>query len=173
MTMHGTHTLASLYEQKCDVEGRLLRTLHSLCGTLAGIHRLGLSHNDVKASNIMIGGGSDPSTIEVTLIDLGILTRHGEYPFGRTPTCLKDKPCYAPEMTCSNSPVSEATDMYSFGYLLKSMTPRLKSSHQALRKLYQLALGYPSRRPTFVEARRVVKNAANALNAWPPYVSPE
>lgn len=170
MTMHGTETLVTLCRHLPVEEAVLLRIMHSVAGTLASIHYLGLSHNDVKADNVTLYGGRKASTIKVAMVDLGLLTRHGEYPFGLVPR-RDGKPFYAPELMRAEQPTSEATDMYSFGYMLRCILPLLNESREIITKLARRALAKPSKRPTFLQARHVIWKAAYALHAWPSQVS--
>ncbi|KAK4295290.1 hypothetical protein Pmani_019371 [Petrolisthes manimaculis] len=96
MTMHGTLNLVGLCRMRPN-ELVLLRVLHSISGTLAAFHKLGLSHNDIKADNVTISGGVNAESTTATLVDLGLLTRHGEYPFGLLPR-RDGKSFYAPEL---------------------------------------------------------------------------
>ncbi|KAK3859086.1 hypothetical protein Pcinc_034764 [Petrolisthes cinctipes] len=120
MTMHGPASLVTVCKSKPVDERVLLRTLHDVAGILITMHNMGLSHNDVRPHNILVSDIRCASNLKVTLIDLGLVTRHGEYPFGRVPI-FNAKPFYAPELMHVIKPSSEATDMYSFGYLIKCL----------------------------------------------------
>lgn len=84
MSRHGKHTLITFSQNNTD-EPVLLRIMYSLSGTLAAINNLGLTHNDIKADNVMISYKGSASSVVATLVDLGLVTRHGEYPFGKKP----------------------------------------------------------------------------------------
>ncbi|KAK3850749.1 hypothetical protein Pcinc_042560 [Petrolisthes cinctipes] len=159
MTMHGTVNLVALCRMMPN-EYVLLRIMHSVSGTLAAFHKLGLSHNDIKADNITICGGLNASNTTATLVDLGLLTRHGEYPFGMLPR-RDGKSFYAPELMRAEMPTSEATDMYSFGYLSRCLMPLMRESRPMISKLVHRALGDPSKRPTFHQVRKIIRKAAD------------
>lgn len=114
-----------------------------------------------------------------TLVDLGLLTNHGTYPFGRESALNKDeikrqhrtKPWYEPDLFCGRKPSSEATDMYSFGYLMKNVLRLLPKSTHRLRLLVHRALGSAERRPSFLEARFLIREVAASIHAWRSGVS--
>lgn len=149
MTMHGPDSLVTFCMNRPVDESVLLRILHALAGILATLHCMGLSHNDIKANNVLVSDTDDPTTVKVTLIDLGLVTRHGEFPFGRV-LRLNVKPFYAPELMHGLKPTSEATDMYSFGFLLKCLLPLLPVTLPIVQFVSRHALGKPSQRPTFI-----------------------
>lgn len=171
MTMHGPASLVTFCMNRPVDEKVLLRVLHSLAGILATLHCMGLSHNDIKANNVLVKDTDDPTKVKVTLIDLGLVTRHGEFPFGRLPR-FNAKPFYAPELMHGIKPTSEATDMYSFGFLLKCLLPLLPITLPIMQFLSRHALDKPSQRPSFIQARNAIRLAARSINAWPSNVSP-
>ncbi|KAK3857297.1 hypothetical protein Pcinc_036445 [Petrolisthes cinctipes] len=180
MSMHGRLTLSKFCRMKPVDEYVLLRIFHTLSGTLALINEWGFSHNDIKASNVTIEGYSEASTTVTTLIDLGLLTNHGVYPFGKASELKRldierqhnTKPWYEPDMFCGKKPTSEATDMYSFGYLLKGVLRLLPTTSHHLSTLTYRALGPSKSRPSFLEARKIIQKVAMYKEAWCIDVSP-
>lgn len=170
MSRHGRQTLITFAKSNTD-EPVLLRIMYSLSGTLAAINNLGLTHNDVKADNVMISYKGNVSSVVVTLVDLGLVTRHGEYPFGKSPKGISEYKFYAPEFIRGECPTSESTDVYSFGYLLKLLMPALHKTRYMLKCITNLSLGRPEDRPTFLQLRKAIERAALAINAWTPSVS--
>lgn len=158
MTMHGHCTLA-----KCvRLRGRLpsekimLRVLQDLSDVLAKIHQRGFCHNDVKLNNVMVEMGSKRS-FTVTLIDYGLMSRYGCYPFG----CARRttlKPFYDPELMRREKTCSEATDMYSMGYLIRLILFCFPKTEKHLRKMSFKAMGPDSQRPSFFEMEDTLKN---------------
>ncbi|KAK4313121.1 hypothetical protein Pmani_015507 [Petrolisthes manimaculis] len=181
MSMHGRVTLTKFCKVKPVDEYVLLRIFHTLSGILALINRWGFSHNDIKASNVTIENYSEASTTVTTLIDLGLLSNHEVYPFGKASDLNSreleiqhaKKPWYDPDLFCGRKPTSTGTDMYSFGYMLRSALKLLPKTSSRLRGMTYRALGPLKDRPSFLEARRVIYNAAMRCKAWDSDLSPD
>lgn len=161
MTMHGHCTLAKCVRLRGRVpsEKIMLRVLWDLSGVLANIHRRGLCHNDIKLNNVMVEMESK-RRFTVTLVDFGLMSRHGCYPFG----CARRvniKPFYDPELMRREKTCSEATDMYSMGYLMRVILFCFPTTERHLRKLCFLAMGPDSQRPSFSELEDKLKTLAH------------
>ena len=159
MTMHGHYTLLKCARLRSWLpsEKTLLRALQDLSSVLADIHKRGLCHNDIKLNNVMLEMENN-RRFTVTLIDFGLMSRHGSYPFkyvhGNT------KPFYDPELMRRQKPCSEATDMYSMGYLIQVILFCLPTSEKRLWDLCALAMGPDYRRPSFSQLVDTFKNLA-------------
>lgn len=157
MTMHGHCTLASWLRLRGSVppEETMLGVLRDLCGVLAHIHRRRLCHNDIKMNNVMVERGNGGNFI-VTLIDFGVMAPYGRFPFG----CVQRrniKPFYDPEMMRLERTCSEATDMYSMGFLIHIMLFCFPRMEKRLRNICARAQGPANQRPTFAELENVFK----------------
>lgn len=160
MTMHGHCTLAKCIRLRGRVpsEKVLLRVLRDLSGVLAEIHFRGLCHNDIKTNNVMVEMGSK-SSFAVTLIDFGLMTRYGCHPF-RVAREGKLKPFYDPELMRHEKTCSEATDMYSMGYLMHVILFCFPTTQRHLQRLAALAMGPDSQRPSFLKLEDTFRNLA-------------
>lgn len=158
MTMHGQSTLASCLRLRgrAPSEAVMLRVLRDLCSVLVHIHHRRLCHNDIKVNNVMVEVGGGGSMLIVTLIDYGLMSPYGRYPF-RGVRKGKIKPFYDPELMRQERPCSEATDMYSMGYLIRSMLLCLPTTRKNLLRVCARAQGPASQRPTFSELEDVFK----------------
>ncbi|XP_063860651.1 uncharacterized protein LOC135100966 [Scylla paramamosain] len=160
MTMHGHCTLAKCIHLRGRLpsEKVLLRVLQDLSGVLAEIHYRGLCHNDIKLNNVMVELGSKTG-VAVTLIDFGLMSRYGCHPF-RFARKGKIKPFYDPELMRHEKTCSEATDMYSMGYLMRVILFCLPTTARHLQRLAALAMGPDSQRPSFLKLEDVFRNLA-------------
>lgn len=155
MTMHGHCTLASCLRQRKLPEATMLRVLRDLCGVLVHIHHRRLCHNDIKVNNVMVEIGTRGSLV-VTLIDYGVMTPYGRYPFQHAGK-NKFKPFYDPELMRRERPCSEATDMYSMGYLIRVMLFCFTTTRKHLLDVCARSQGPASQRPTFSELENLIK----------------
>ncbi|MPC90833.1 Protein CASEIN KINASE I-LIKE 4 [Portunus trituberculatus] len=160
MTMHGNCTLAKCIRLRTRMpsEKLLLRVLQDLSGVLAKIHQRGLCHNDIKLNNVMVEPGNKTS-FTVTLIDFGLMSRYGCYPF-RIARKGKIKPFYDPELMRHEKTCSEATDMYSMGYLMRVILFSFPTTARHIQRLATLAMGPDSQRPSFLQLEDAFSNLA-------------
>jgi len=109
-----------------DVAGQLedhelLTVLQEVSQSLAYLHSLDYLHCDVKPDNIMVE--RTDNGLRPYVIDLGLFARRGAH---HVTTHRGAPPYIAPEHLAGN-PLSEASDIYSFGQLLKVLAPGLRS----------------------------------------------
>ena len=120
-------------------EARLIGV--ELCNALAAIHGAGLTHGDVKASNVMRERGG-----RVVLMDFGAVTESGSDLAQGTPLVL------APEVLGGEAPTPQS-DVYSLGVLLYRLVsgryPVEATSHAELREKHERgeAVSLTDRRP--------------------------
>lgn len=85
--------------------------LISLCRSLSYLHMRGITHNDVKPSNVLVPGGRAPD--ELKLVDLGLASVTGDGAVGRGGT----PPYMAPERLRGERG-DERADLYAVGATL-------------------------------------------------------
>lgn len=141
--------LTALRGRSADV---VVQTLLPIAGVLGRIHRAGIVHRDVKASNIVLREDGTPC-----LADFGAALLIGETPGAATPGSLYTM---SPE-NLEGLPVTPAVDVYGFGAML-----------------YELLTGYPpfypgvtierirSETPRRITDDRRIPAALQELVAW-------
>ena len=72
----GDTTLKALVAEGALDVGPALSIAHQLASTLADVHRAGVVHKDVSASNVIV----DRATMRATIADFGIASRAGSEP---------------------------------------------------------------------------------------------
>lgn len=155
MTMHGHCTLAACLRLRKFPEATMLRVLRDLCGVLVHIHHRRLCHNDIKVNNVMVEMGTRGS-FAVTLIDFGVMTPYGRYPFQHARK-RNFKPFYDPELMRRERRCSEATDMYSMGHLIRVMLSCFTTTRKRLLNVCARSQGPASQRPTFSQLENLIK----------------
>jgi serine/threonine protein kinase len=109
-------------------EGRVVKLLKQLCGSLAEAHAAGVIHRDVKPANVMLtcrGGVFDL----VKVLDFGLMKAFGSEQHDRLTAShsLTGTPSYmAPEAISHPETVDARTDLYAVGavgYFLVTGTP--------------------------------------------------
>ena len=107
-------------------EGRVIRILQAICGSLYEAHSLGLVHRDIKPANIMLnrrGGESDV----VKVLDFGLVKALDEAKRARESGGLAGTPLYMPpEAIQTPDSVDPRSDLYAVGavgYFLLTGTP--------------------------------------------------
>ncbi|MBW8885957.1 MAG: serine/threonine protein kinase, partial [Planctomycetia bacterium] len=96
-------------------EGRIIRILKQVCGSLYEAHSLGLVHRDIKPANIMInrrGGEADV----VKVLDFGLVKAVDDEQQARQSGGLAGTPLYmSPEAIQTPAAVDARSDIYSVG----------------------------------------------------------
>src|SRR5262245_18210316 len=96
-------------------EGRVIRILKAICGSLYEAHSLGLVHRDIKPANIMLnrrGGESDV----VKVLDFGLVRALDEAKQARQTGGLTGTPLYmSPEAIQTPDHVDARSDLYAVG----------------------------------------------------------
>ena len=96
-------------------EGRVIRILQAICGSLYEAHSLGLVHRDIKPANIMLnrrGGESDV----VKVLDFGLVRALDEAKQARQSGGLAGTPLYmSPEAIQTPDSVDARSDLYAVG----------------------------------------------------------
>jgi serine/threonine protein kinase len=96
-------------------EGRVIRILKSVCGSLYEAHSLGLVHRDIKPANVMLnrrGGESDV----VKVLDFGLVRALDEAKQSRQSGGLTGTPLYmSPEAIQTPDLVDACSDIYAVG----------------------------------------------------------
>ncbi|MCA9011548.1 MAG: protein kinase [Planctomycetaceae bacterium] len=115
-------------------EGRVIRILSQVCGSLYEAHTRGLVHRDIKPSNIMLNRrGSEPDVVKV--LDFGLVKALDEEKVaGMTGTSsLTGTPLYmSPEAIQSPLAVDNRSDLYAVGavgYFLLTGQPVFSASN--------------------------------------------
>jgi serine/threonine protein kinase len=126
-------------------EGRVIRILQQVCGSLYEAHSMGLVHRDIKPANIMLnrrGGESDVTKV----LDFGLVKALDDGQQGRETGGLSGTPLYmSPEAIQSPDSVDGRSDLYAVGavgyFLLTGQTVFQAGTLDALCK--QHILGIP------------------------------
>lgn len=96
-------------------EGRVIRILKQVCGSLYEAHSLGLVHRDIKPANIMLnrrGGETDVAKV----LDFGLVKALNEEKLARQSGGLAGTPLYmSPEAIQSPDIVDARSDLYAVG----------------------------------------------------------
>jgi tRNA A-37 threonylcarbamoyl transferase component Bud32 len=96
-------------------EGRIIRILKQICGSLYEAHSLGLVHRDIKPANIMLNRrGGEPDVIKV--LDFGLVKAIDEAKQSQQSGGLSGTPLYmSPEAIQSPDLVDGRSDLYAVG----------------------------------------------------------
>ena len=138
-----------------------LALLEPVCAALQAAHERGVVHRDVKASNILLGGGDPPM---VKLLDFGIakITDPGEAGLTTAGERLGSTHSMAPEQIGAGA-VDARTDVYALGILLyQLLTGRLPFHSEDAVELERLQLEAP---PPLPSATAPVSPALDAVVA--------
>lgn len=166
MTRHGRRNLETwlmIWEKAKPREKEVADVLRKLCIILINLHALKVCHNDLKGDNVMVEFDKTKKKkrwagCKVTLVDFAILCNYGFYPFGSIPRAMfmphNDPALMRAERTCS-----EATDVFSMGYLLQRTLPFFASQRERIKECSQRAMGPCHLRPSFVEIEKVLNCA--------------
>lgn len=165
MTMHGVRTLEAwikIWEKAKPKEKDVGEVLHQLCRILVSLHELQVCHNDLKSDNVMVQvekAKKKGSHFKVTLVGFALMCDYGAYPYeetsGRMILPHNDSGLRRRERKCS-----EATDMFSMGYLLRRVLPFFASARrEKIKECSQRAMGACHFRPSFVEIEKVLRHA--------------
>lgn len=96
-------------------EGRVIRILKQICGSLYEAHSLGLVHRDIKPANIMLNRrGGEPDVVKV--LDFGLVKAVDDERQARQSGGLAGTPLYmSPEAIQTPAAVDTRSDIYSVG----------------------------------------------------------
>lgn len=108
--------LRTWMHQADDIPGRVARLLQiaaPLCDTLAGVHRAGLVHRDLKPGNVLVDELGVPH-----VLDFGVVRgpAEAEDPITREGGLVGTLPFMAPEQV-AGSPVTQKADLFALGLL--------------------------------------------------------
>jgi serine/threonine protein kinase len=112
-------------------EGRVIRILKQICGSLYEAHSLGLVHRDIKPANIMLNRrGGEPDVVKV--LDFGLVKALDDEHQARQTGGLAGTPLYmSPEAIQTPGAVDARSDIYSVGavgYFLLTGQPVFKAT---------------------------------------------
>jgi len=115
-------------------EGRVIRILQQMCGSLYEAHTLGLVHRDVKPANVMINRrGAEPDVVKV--LDFGLVRALEDQRSGRPTSGLAGTPLYmSPESIQTPELIDPRSDIYALGavgYFLLTGGPVFKAASLA------------------------------------------
>ncbi|WP_095988385.1 trifunctional serine/threonine-protein kinase/ATP-binding protein/sensor histidine kinase [Cystobacter fuscus] len=118
--------LSSIIGRPLGVE-RTLELAISLCTTLAGIHRRGVIHKDIKPSNIIVTTTGDTCLIDFSIATLQLV----EHVDAAPATLIEGTLAYmSPEQTGRmNRTLDSRTDLYSLGVTLYEMLTGTRPFH--------------------------------------------
>jgi serine/threonine protein kinase len=96
-------------------EGRVIRILKAVCGSLFEAHSLGLVHRDMKPANVMLNRrGGEPDVVKV--LDFGLVRALDEAKAARQSGGLTGTPLYmSPEAIQTPDLVDARSDLYAVG----------------------------------------------------------
>lgn len=96
-------------------EGRVIRILQQICGSLYEAHGLGLVHRDIKPANVMLNRrGGEPDVVKV--LDFGLVKALDDAHQARPETGLSGTPLYmSPEAIQTPDTVDGRSDLYAVG----------------------------------------------------------
>jgi eukaryotic-like serine/threonine-protein kinase len=96
-------------------EGRVIRILKQICGSLYEAHSLGLVHRDIKPANIMLNRrGGEPDVVKV--LDFGLVKAIDDEKQARQTGGLSGTPLYmSPEAIQTPELVDARSDIYAVG----------------------------------------------------------
>src|SRR5262245_18701462 len=96
-------------------EGRVIRILKAVCGSLYEAHSLGLVHRDIKPANIMLNRrGGEPDVVKV--LDFGLVRALDEAKRARQTGGMTGTPLYmSPESIQTPDLVDALSDLYAVG----------------------------------------------------------
>ena len=135
-------TLVERYGPQPD--GRVVRILEQVCGSLFEAHSMGLVHRDIKPANIMLNRrGGEPDVVKV--LDFGLVKALDDGQTSQESAGLSGTPLYmAPESIQSPDTVDGRSDLYAVGavgyFLLTGQTVFQAGSLDALCKQHLTAI---------------------------------
>ena len=96
-------------------EGRVIRILKQMCGSLYEAHSLGLVHRDIKPANVMLNRrGGEPDVVKV--LDFGLVQALDDAKQSRQSGGLTGTPLYmSPEAIQTPDLVDARSDLYAVG----------------------------------------------------------
>ena len=135
-----------------STENTSINWTHLLSGLCSGIRHLHdkvkILHNDIKSNNVVLDG-HNLAQAEAVLVDFGKATDLCSPKTYRTPADKKKFPHLAPELGQSNGKQSNKSDIYSLGFMIRSLKYKFVSFPLIFVNLYRSCLrSNPSLRPT-------------------------
>jgi len=112
-------------------EGRVIRILQQMCGSLYEAHTQCLVHRDIKPANVMINRrGAEPDVVKV--LDFGLVRALEDQRSGRPSSGMAGTPLYmSPEAIQTPELVDPRSDIYAMGavgYFLLTGSPVFKAA---------------------------------------------
>lgn len=157
-------TAATLHDQGALTAADVVLLGLQLLSSLRHLHRLGLVHLDVKATNVVVREG------RAVLLDLGLLTPAGRVFAGDeapgTPGHV------APELVATGA-VGCAADVYSLGVTLRGLLARLRVDAAVGSVVDRMTAADPAERPDADAALRALHAAlpAGSPGLWPSWAT--
>ncbi len=148
-------------------EGRVIRILTQMCGSLYEAHSQGLVHRDIKPANVMLNRrGSEPDLVKV--LDFGLVKALDEQKqSGQTSAGLTGTPLYmSPEAIQSPLLVDARSDIYAVGavgYFL--LTGQTVFNAESLVELCRQHINQAPDAPSLRIARAISPALENAILA--------
>ncbi|KAK3876105.1 hypothetical protein Pcinc_019082 [Petrolisthes cinctipes] len=133
-TFHGPLTLNQALKSETTPPMLLMRSLQQVVNIVSGFHARSLIHNDIKSNNILLCLMDEAPWVRSTVIDLGAVTLKGGQPYKGMGFRWKDYPFSSPELVTGGQ-VTEASDVYSLGWLLKEVLLRFPTSSPIRKKM--------------------------------------
>lgn len=105
-------------------------------------------HNDIKSNNVVLDG-CNLSEVEAVLLDFGKATDQNSPKIYKTPADTRKFRHLAPELGQANGKQSKKSDVYSLGYMIRSLNYKHQNFPLMFVKIYRSCLRTsPSLRPS-------------------------
>jgi serine/threonine protein kinase len=144
----------------CDLRPHWLGILHDLSTAVSYVHGQNIIHNDIKSNNAVVEKQGE--NYSAVLIDFGKATAvndgkiYPEFDDAEEEKYQRKFPYLAPELKAGGGRQSEASDVYSFGYLMKVVSHTIND--RELSTLYHMCKDVsPTKRPKMTEVEEALK----------------
>ncbi|XP_068227708.1 uncharacterized protein [Palaemon carinicauda] len=155
MSYNGGYTLGQYMRKYADDVHRIFGALAKVAKILGDIHKTGVGHNDLHASNVMVDESVCPEDPVATIIDFGFCLPFGRRLFPR-PIKNFEGYHYDPVLSKDCGPTSPETDIFSFGKLMEEIPGY--EENQVLKNLVSRSLcRNAKRRPSLEELSRTLR----------------